>query len=135
VLAKSLLLASLVAQGTPAFNAPTLENPELRRFVGCCVELRKRFQLLLAPPMFDSPRDIRCVAGPCWCSLLLHVAIMLGSTVLYLLVRQQHVYVRLTRLMVACILCPTWGGATGGHSDNRNTADTVDMLLQVAWRG
>lgn len=50
-------------QGTPAFNAPTLENPELRRFVGCCVELRKRYQLLLAPPMFDSPRDIKWVGG------------------------------------------------------------------------
>eukprot|EP00775_Hariotina_reticulata_P005214 gene5214-5452_t len=56
--ARSLLLAMLVAQGTPVFNAPTLSRKGLLRFVRGVLRIRKKYRGLLSPPMFDSPRAI-----------------------------------------------------------------------------
>eukprot|EP00878_Enallax_costatus_P025353 GHUV01027123.1.p1 GENE.GHUV01027123.1~~GHUV01027123.1.p1 ORF type:complete len:648 (+),score=120.67 GHUV01027123.1:549-2492(+) len=71
VVARSLLLAMLVAQGTPAFNAPTLSRKGLLRFVRGVLKIRKKYRDLLAPPMFDSPRAISwhgldALAEPDW---------------------------------------------------------------------
>lgn len=56
--ARSLLLAMLVAQGTPVFNAPTLSAKGLLQFAQGVLVLRKTYRNMLSPPMFDSPRAI-----------------------------------------------------------------------------
>lgn len=58
VVARSLLLALAVAQGTPALNTSVLARAGLRRFAAAVLELRRKYRHLLAPPLLDSPRDI-----------------------------------------------------------------------------
>jgi pullulanase/glycogen debranching enzyme len=57
-IAKSLLLAVLLAQGVPVITQQDVEDVEVARFVGVVSRLRRRLAGLLLPPMFDSPRDI-----------------------------------------------------------------------------
>jgi isoamylase len=58
VVARSLLVALAVAQGTPALSASVLARAGLRRFATEMLRLRRKYRHLLAPPMLDSPRDI-----------------------------------------------------------------------------
>jgi hypothetical protein len=58
VVARSMLLALAVAQGTPALNASVMGRAGLRRFAAAVLGLRRKYRHLLAPPMHDSPRDI-----------------------------------------------------------------------------
>jgi hypothetical protein len=51
----------MLMQGTPVFNAPTLSAKGLLQFAQGVLVLRKAYRSMLSPPMFDSPRAIRCV--------------------------------------------------------------------------
>jgi hypothetical protein len=51
----------MLMQGTPVFNAPTLSAKGLLQFAQGVLVLRKAYRNMLSPPMFDSPRAIRCV--------------------------------------------------------------------------
>ena len=57
-IAKSLLLASLVAQGVPVVSHQDVADVEMARFVGVVARLRRKFASMLLPPRFDSPRDL-----------------------------------------------------------------------------
>lgn len=57
-IAKSLLLAALVAQGVPVISQQDVADVEMARFVGVVSRLRRKLSPLLLPPRFDSPRDI-----------------------------------------------------------------------------
>ncbi|KAI8471255.1 MAG: hypothetical protein J3K34DRAFT_520745 [Monoraphidium minutum] len=58
VVARSMLLALAVAQGTPALGGSVLARAGLRRFAAAALQLRRKYRHLLAPPLLDSPRDI-----------------------------------------------------------------------------
>lgn len=58
VVARSLLLLLAVSQGTPALSGSVLARAGLRRFAAAALQLRRRYQRLLAPPLLDSPRAI-----------------------------------------------------------------------------
>lgn len=45
------------------FNAPTLSRKNLLHFVRGVLTIRRKYRNLLSPPMFDSPRAIRCVSN------------------------------------------------------------------------
>jgi isoamylase len=56
--AKALLAALLMSAGTPLLPQEAALDVELARFAGALARLRRRLAPLLAPPLFDSPRDI-----------------------------------------------------------------------------
>lgn len=58
-LARSLLLAALLSQGTPCVAASSIRKPGLLRFVAAVSQIRQRYQHIVAPPHFDSPRSLR----------------------------------------------------------------------------
>lgn len=100
VVAKSALLAVLVAQGTPVFNAPTLSRKNLLHFVRGVLTIRRKYRNLLSPPMFDSPRAISWhgagpMSEPDW-SGEAAAALLPGSNYVAFMVKgdqQQAVYV------------------------------------------
>jgi isoamylase len=58
-IAKSMLLAALLAQGVPVINHEDVAEVEMARFVGVVSRLRRKLAHLLLPPKFDSPRDLQ----------------------------------------------------------------------------
>lgn len=56
------MMSWILVQGTPVFNAPTLSAKGLLQFAQGVLVLRKAYRSMLSPPMFDSPRAIRCVS-------------------------------------------------------------------------
>lgn len=62
-IAKTLLLAVIVAQGVPVISEADVADVELARFVGVAMRLRRQLAHLLLPPLFDSPRDIAWVSA------------------------------------------------------------------------
>lgn len=58
VVARSLLLALTIAQGTPAVSGSVVARAGLRRFAAAALQLRRKYRHLLAPALADSPRDI-----------------------------------------------------------------------------
>lgn len=55
---KSMLVALLLSQGVPCLSSNDVYDVEIARFVGVVMRLRSKFEGLLLPTMFDSPRDI-----------------------------------------------------------------------------
>jgi hypothetical protein len=56
--AKSLLAAVVLSQGTPVVSQEVTADVEVARFVGVLMRLRRRLARLLLPPSFDAPRDL-----------------------------------------------------------------------------